>query len=91
MVKHARPGGPQVEVALARIAGGVDVTLTDYDVEDFDVAGAPDADVTLPIERRRPGGLGLHLTRRLVDGLDYAYDAGRREARIGFRKTEGLA
>lgn len=91
MVKHARPGGPQVEVALARIAGGVDVTLTDYDVEDFDVAGAPDADVTLPIERRRPGGLGLHLTRRLVDGLDYTYDAGRREARIGFRKTEGLA
>ena len=87
MVKYGRPGGAEVEVALARVAGGVEVALTDYDVEPFDLTRAPDADVTLPIEARTPGGLGIHLTRRLVEGLQYRYDAARREARIAFRKT----
>jgi anti-sigma regulatory factor (Ser/Thr protein kinase) len=87
MVKYGRPGGNEVELALARIAGGVDVALTDYDVEPFDPTRAPDADVTLPIEQRTPGGLGIHLTRRLVEGLEYRYVPERREARITFRKT----
>jgi len=87
MVKYGRPGGDEVELALARIAGGVDVALTDYDVDPFDPTQAPDADVTLPIEQRSPGGLGIHLTRRLVEGLDYGYSPERREARITFRKT----
>jgi phosphoserine phosphatase len=91
MVKYSAPGGKEVEVALARITGGVEVALTDHDVEPFDLTRAPDADVTLPIERRRPGGLGIHLTRRLVEGLEYQYAAERREARITFRKTAPAA
>jgi phosphoserine phosphatase len=87
MVKYARPGGAEVEVTLVRIVGGIEVQLTDYDVEPFDLNAAPDADVTLPLEQRRPGGLGIHLTRRLVDGLEYQYAAERREARITFRKV----
>ena len=58
---------------MTAIAGGVEVTLTDYDVEPFDVTKAPDADIGLPIEERRPGGLGLHLIRRLVDSIEYEY------------------
>jgi anti-sigma regulatory factor (Ser/Thr protein kinase) len=87
MVKYARPGGREVEVALAAVAGGLDVALTDYDVEPFDVTRAPDVDVSQPLEARVPGGLGLHLTRRVVDDLAYAYDPRRREARITFRKA----
>jgi anti-sigma regulatory factor (Ser/Thr protein kinase) len=87
MVKYGHPGGDAVEVKLAQIAGGVEVALTDYDVDAFDPTQAPDADVALPIGERKPGGLGIHLTRRLVEGLEYRYDAGRREARIAFRKT----
>jgi anti-sigma regulatory factor (Ser/Thr protein kinase) len=89
MVKYGRPGGAEVQVALARVPAGVEVVLTDYDVDAFDPTQAPDADVTLPIERRTPGGLGIHLTRRLVEGLEYRYDPARREVRIAFRKTVG--
>jgi len=91
MVKYGRPGRDEVELALARIAGGVDVALTDYDVEPFDPTQAPDADVTLPIEQRAPGGLGIHLTRRLVEELEYRYVPERREARISFRKRSDPA
>lgn len=89
MVKYSRPGGDEVEVSLAQVAGGIEVALTDYDVEPFDPTRAPDADVSLPLQARRPGGLGIHLTRRLVEGLEYAYSPGDRQARIRFRKTTG--
>ena len=58
---------PPCASTCAGSMGACEVTLTDYDVEPFDVTQAPDADIDLPIEQRKPGGLGLHLIRRLVD------------------------
>jgi phosphoserine phosphatase len=87
MVKYSTMSRAAVRVDLAKIDGGVEVTLTDYDVEPFDVTKAPDVDIELPIEQRRPGGLGLHLIRRLVDSIEYEYSAKNRQSRTTFRKT----
>jgi phosphoserine phosphatase RsbU/P len=87
MVKYSPEGEAFVRVDMATIDGGVEVTLTDYDVEQFDVTRAPDVDIGMPIEQRKPGGLGLHLIRRLVDSIVYEYSEERRESRITFRKT----
>jgi anti-sigma regulatory factor (Ser/Thr protein kinase) len=86
-VKYGSGSASPVTIDIAGIADGVQVTLIDPDVPPFDVTRAPDADLTLPIEQRTPGGLGLHLTRRLVEGLEYSYSPERRESRIMFRKT----
>lgn len=86
MVKYGAASTADVQIDVAVIDGGVEVTLTDYDVEPFDVTRAPDADVGLPIEARRPGGLGLHLIRRLVDAIEYDYSNEQRRSRITFRK-----
>jgi anti-sigma regulatory factor (Ser/Thr protein kinase) len=87
MVKYSTGSKADVRIELMPIEGGVEVTMTDYDVEPFDVTKAPDADVKLPIEERRPGGLGLHLIRRLLDSIEYEYSKERRQSRITFRKT----
>jgi anti-sigma regulatory factor (Ser/Thr protein kinase) len=87
MVKYSAASRADVRIELTPIEGGVEVTLTDYDVEPFDVTKAPDADVNLPIEQRRPGGLGLHLIRRLLDSIEYEYSKEHRQSRITFRKT----
>lgn len=87
MVKYSPGGAPSIRIEMAPAPGGVEVTLTDYDVDRFDVTLTPDADVNLPIEERRPGKLGLHLVRRLVDSLKYEYSSERRESRTTFRKT----
>jgi anti-sigma regulatory factor (Ser/Thr protein kinase) len=87
MVKYSTMSSAAVRIDLARIDGGVQVTLTDYDVEPFDVTRAPDADIELPIEQRKPGGLGLHLIRRLVDSIEYEYSRESRQSRTTIRKT----
>ena len=88
MVKYSPAGNAHIRIEMATTEGGVEVTLTDYDVERFDVTKAPDANIDLPIEERRPGGLGLHLIRRLVDSLHYEYSNESRQSRITFRKTQ---
>ena len=74
-------------VTLHRAGDVLDCVLTDPDSEPFDVTAAPDADVHASAEQRRPGGLGLHLVRRLVDSMEYDY-SGRR-SRISLHKTLG--
>jgi anti-sigma regulatory factor (Ser/Thr protein kinase) len=85
MVKYGGPSTAAVRIDLAAAADGLDVVLVDRDVEPFDVTRAPDAQVDLPLERRRPGGLGLHLVRRLVDDYRYHYTKPSRQSRISFR------
>lgn len=90
MVKYGGPSRADVRVDLAVAPDGIDVTLVDRDVEPFDVTRAPDADVNQPLERRRPGGLGLHLIRRLVDSYRYHYTKSSRQSRISFRVRRPL-
>jgi phosphoserine phosphatase len=89
VVKYGVGGAAHVDVDIATVAGGVEVALTDYDVERFDVTEVPDARVDLPVEERKPGGLGLHLVRRMVDRVDYEYRDVERRSRIRFRKHLG--
>ena len=83
LVKY-QPGEAPVEIELrledatqgqkgaaARIAR---VTITGPESQPFDPRGAPDAVIDRPALERQPGGLGLHLVRRLVAGLDYRHD-----------------
>ena len=89
VIKYAEGGAAQIDIDIATLAGAVEVVLTDYDVGRFDITEVPDAKVDLRIEERRPGGLGLHLVRRMVDRVDYEYSEVERRSRIRFRKNLG--
>ena len=88
VVKYGTKSEAPVRIDIVRVAGGVEVTLIDTDAEPFDVTQAPDADINLPLEQRKPGGLGIHLIRKMVDTIQYGYVAEERTSRITFRKTE---
>jgi len=73
LVKYSRGGKRDIRIDLARDTDRLIVSLTDFDVEPFDIRTVPDAKTDLSLEERKPGGLGIHLVKRLVDHIDYEY------------------
>src|SRR5262249_7491213 len=55
-IKYAAGGTKPILLDLARSASALSVSLTDFDVEPFDVRSAPEARTDAPLEERRPGG-----------------------------------
>lgn len=74
MVKYSPEGTRDVRVRVSDEGGVAVVTLVDRDVEPFDVTAAGTPDTTLPLEKRTPGGLGIHLSRELLDAVEYRYE-----------------
>lgn len=52
---------------------GIEVSLTDFNVERFDPRDAQPVDVDAPLEQRTPGGLGLYLVLKMVSSIHYEY------------------
>ena len=72
-VKYNRGGGDHILVGLGLADGVITLSLTDFDVEPFDVTQTPEVDVGAPVEQRQPGGLGLHLVKAYTDEFRYEY------------------
>ena len=87
VVKYAGDTRSQVRIEVGKVPNGVEVTLTDRDVDFFDVTRTAEVDVSAPIESRAPGGLGLHLIKKMVDFIEYQYLEESRTSRITFRAT----
>ena len=82
------PGAQQdIRIDVEIVSQGVTVTITDHDAEDFDVTRDPGVDTSASLRERKPGGLGLHLIRHMVDSLEYDHRDGR--SRIRFSKEAG--
>jgi len=73
MVKYNPGNQNRILLDVVAADGGVTVSLTDFDVDAFDVTHVPNVDVDASLDDRTPGGLGLHLIHKMVDSLDYDY------------------
>jgi serine/threonine-protein kinase RsbW len=84
MVKYNPENEQDISLNVEAAGNAVTVTITDYDVEEFDVSVAREADTSSPLAERPIGGLGLHLICHLVDSLNYHY--ADRKSRVTFTK-----
>lgn len=77
----AKYGGGRLDELSIRFRCSVDCGRLVIDVDDnarpFDPRDAPSPDLDAPLDERRPGGLGLHLLRRLSNSFRYERRDGR--------------
>ena len=87
MVKYSPEADSDIGVDVVVEGGTVTVTLSEDDVDEFDVTRPRDVDTNAPLSERTPGGLGLFLLQNLVDRLEYDYRD--RRSSVVFSKDSG--
>lgn len=73
MVTYNTETDEDILIEMSPHEHGVEISLTDYDVERFDPREIGPVDVDAPLEERTPGGLGLYLVLKMVDSIHYEY------------------
>lgn len=76
----------EIRLRLEIEPGALLLALED-DGHEFNPLEAPEPDVHRPTHQREPGGLGIHLVRRLVHQMQYQRCKGRNHLRVRIRLT----
>ncbi len=84
MVKYNQGAVHKIVIDIRPIDGGVEVSLTDFDVDRFDPSQPRPVDIDAPLAEREGGGLGLYLIHKMVDSIQYEYR--NRQSRITITK-----
>jgi serine/threonine-protein kinase RsbW len=72
-VKYHPDNPNEVSVGLRTEDQTMVLQLTDFDVESFDLTKKNDPDLSGSLKDRTPGGLGIYLTKKVVDEVQYEY------------------
>ncbi len=83
MVNYNTETAEDILLEMNPISGGIEVSLTDFDVDRFDPTMAREVDIDAPLSERTPGGLGVYLVLKMVDSIHYEYH--KRQSKITFR------
>jgi len=75
LVRHA-PGSDEIEIEIELEGGLLTIRLIDRETKPFDGNSLGEVDTEAPLMEREPGGLGIHLVKKMADSLDYDYDNG---------------
>ncbi len=73
MVTYNTESDEDILIRMETHEHGIEVNLTDYNVDRFDPTAAGLVDVDAPLSERVPGGLGLFLVLKMVDSIHYEY------------------
>jgi anti-sigma regulatory factor (Ser/Thr protein kinase) len=76
IVKYGRGTGNDVLLEAVRSGGTATVRLEEQTPVPFDVTRPTQTQFDLPFGERKPGGLGIHIAREMLDGLTYDYVDG---------------
>jgi anti-sigma regulatory factor (Ser/Thr protein kinase) len=83
MVTYNTETSGDILIEMKAIDNGIEVSLTDFNVERFDPTESKQVDVDAPLADRTPGGLGLYLVLKMADSINYEYHD--RTSKITFR------
>jgi serine phosphatase RsbU (regulator of sigma subunit)/anti-sigma regulatory factor (Ser/Thr protein kinase) len=77
VINYAYPGKEgDLEIRVENKPNGMDIILSDSGIA-FDPLSLPDPDITAPMEKRRIGGLGIFMMKKIMDSVAYRRENGR--------------
>ena len=77
VINYAYPGSEgDLEIMVENKQNGLDVTISDSGIA-FDPLSLPDPDITAPMEKRRVGGLGIFMIKKIMDKVAYRRENNR--------------
>jgi anti-sigma regulatory factor (Ser/Thr protein kinase) len=85
MVKYNPGNLNEILISVSRVDNELRLSLTDFDVDAFDVTKGPTKPPAGTLKDQKRGGLGLRLVRQMVDGITYDYE--NRQSRITVTKN----
>ena len=88
MVRHNASGQSDIRIELDTRDGDIIVTVTDFDAPRFDpMTEAPPPAIERQLAQRTPGGLGIHLVKKMIDKIEYSHQ--NRTATVTLHKRAG--
>ena len=90
IVRNAQPRHPEVTVHLAVDDSALQIRIVD-DGAAFDPRSKAAPDITLGLEDRPIGGLGIFLVRQVMEDVDYRRSRGKNRLTLRRRLTAGPA
>lgn len=73
--KYAYPEAPgKIEIGFKRTNGDLFIHIRNYG-RPFDPEAIPEPDLTLPLEERKAGGLGMFFMRQVMSQVEFQFDA----------------
>src|SRR5438105_4757572 len=70
VIRHGQPGEHDTAVSLSLDGDRLTIDVTDAGIP-FNPVDAPPANLDVPIEQRRPGGLGIHIVKTIAETVAY--------------------
>src|SRR3954453_14399227 len=77
-----------VDVRLTVVDGVVTAIIED-DGHPYDPRESPEPDLSMPVEQRGPGGLGIFLVKQMMDSIEYATRNGRNVLTVTASRRDG--
>lgn len=73
MVSYNIETNADIQIEMRPHESGIEVSLTDFNVDRFDPRNVKPVDIDAPLEARTAGGLGLYLVLKMADAIHYEY------------------
>ena len=74
ILKYQRGGESNISLDLETTDKKFIMRIKDFDAEPFDITKSREVDTAAYIQQKKPGGLGIHLVKQLVDSIEYDYN-----------------
>ncbi|HTP78852.1 MAG TPA: ATP-binding protein [Bacteroidota bacterium] len=73
LVKYNPESPSDIALSVTRDGSSAILRIVDQQAQAFDPTKRPELDLNKKLEERRPGGLGIHLVKRMIDKIEYQH------------------